>query len=158
MKIGLALLPIAGVTAACISSATAAQTSVTIYSSAQPGTLSPATFRNGGEGFAIPGYGVVRQSQDVSLMKGRTIIRVSDVPALIDPTTVLFESLTDPAGTRVVEQSFEFDLTSTAKLLQKYLDREVTVEHMFYDGYEWTSNIEGRRLGQKRTRLANLVD
>jgi hypothetical protein len=32
-------------------------------------------------------------------------------------------------------------------------DREVTVEHMFYDGYEWSSNIEGRRLGQKRKRV-----
>jgi hypothetical protein len=50
------------------------------------------------------------------------------VPALIDPTTVSFASLTDPKGTRVVEQNFEFDLTSTAKLLSRYLDREITVE------------------------------
>ena len=28
----------------------------------------------------------------------------------------------------MVEQSFEFDLTSTQKLLSRYLDREVTVE------------------------------
>jgi len=52
------------------------------------------------------------------------------VPALIDPTTVSFESLTDGANTRVVEQSFEFDLTSTKKLLEKYLDREVTIEQV----------------------------
>ncbi len=45
------------------------------------------------------------------------------MPALIDPTTVSFASLTDPTGTRVVEQSFEFDLTSTAKLLSRYRDR-----------------------------------
>ena len=95
----LALLPLA-----CLSAMAAAQTSLTIYSSAQPGTLSPATFRSGGEGYAIPGYGVVRQGQEVNLTKGRTIIRVSDVPALIDPTTVLFESLTDPGGTRVVAE------------------------------------------------------
>jgi len=105
-----------------------AQTSVTIYSSAQPGTLSASTFKSGGEYGAVPGYAVVRQEQSFDLTRGRTIIRISDVPALIDPTTVSFESLTDGAGTRVVEQNFEFDLTSTRKLLEKYLDREVTVE------------------------------
>ncbi len=107
-----------------------AQTSVTIYSSAQPGTLSAATFKSGGEYGAIPGYAVVRQQQSFDLMRGRTLLRITDVPALIDPTTVSFESLTDSAGTRVVEQSFEFDLTSTRKLLEKYLDREVTVEQI----------------------------
>jgi hypothetical protein len=55
---------------------------------------------------------------------------VSDVPGLIDPTTVAFESLTDPGSTRVVEQSFEFDLTSTAKLLSRYIDKEITVEQL----------------------------
>lgn len=107
-----------------------AQTSVTIYSSAQPGTLSTANFRSGGEVGNVPGYAVVRQEKSFDLTRGRTIIRVADVPALIDPTTVSFESITDNANTRVVEQSFEFDLTSTRKLLEKYLDREVTVEQM----------------------------
>ncbi|MEI6737666.1 MAG: DUF4139 domain-containing protein [Pseudomonadota bacterium] len=107
-----------------------AQTSVTIYSSAQPGTLSAANFRSGGEYGSVPGYAVVRQEKSFDLSRGRTIIRVSDVPSLIDPTTVSFESLTDNANTRVVEQSFEFDLTSTKKLLEKYLDREVTIEQL----------------------------
>jgi hypothetical protein len=53
-----------------------------------------------------------------------------------DPTTVSFASLTDPAGTRVVEQSFEFDLTSSAKLLSRYLDREITVEQVRGQGVE----------------------
>jgi hypothetical protein len=107
-----------------------AQTSVTIYSSAQPGTLSATNFKAGGEYGAVPGYAVVRQEQSFDLTRGRTIIRLSDVPSLIDPTTVSFESLTDPASTRVVEQSFEFDLTSTRKLLEKYLDREISVEQV----------------------------
>ena len=153
MKICLALLPLLPI--ACLSGVAAAQTSVTIYSSAQPGTLSPATFRSGGEGYVIPGYGVVRQSQDVNLTKGRTIVRVSDVPALIDPTTVLFESLTDPAGTRVVEQSFEFDLTSTAKLLQKYLDREVTVEQVRGQTIE---SISGTLIGTQGGLILRMPD
>ena len=105
-----------------------AETAVTIYSSAQPGTLSPQTFRSGGEGATVPGYALVREDREFALKNGRTLLRVNDVPALIDPTTVSFASLTDPAGTSVVEQSFEFDLTSTQKLLSRYLDREITVE------------------------------
>ena len=118
-----------------------AEISVTIYSSAQPGSLSPTSFRNGGEGVSIPGYAMVRKDAEVALSNGRNMVRISDVPALIDPTTVGFESLTDPAGTRVVEQSFEFDLTSINKLLQKYLDREVTVEQMRGSGVEATTGI-----------------
>ena len=150
MKFHLALL-----TLACVSATASAQTSVTIYSSAQPGSLSPATFRNGGEGFSVPGYGVIRQSQDVNLTQGRTIIRIADVPALIDPTTVLFESLTDPAGTRVLEQSFEFDLTSTAKLLQKYLDREVTVEQVRGSSIESTT---GTLIGTQGGLIVRMAD
>ncbi|HXN16186.1 MAG TPA: hypothetical protein VN878_07395 [Usitatibacter sp.] len=104
------------------------ETALTIYSSAQPGALNAQTFRNGGEGQAIAGYALVREERPIELKAGRNLLRISDVPALIDPTTVAFSSFTDPHGTRVVEQSFEFDLTSTAKLLSRYLDREVTVE------------------------------
>lgn len=103
-------------------------TSLTIYSSAQPGSLSSANFKDADNAIAVPGYAVIKQSRDFALQAGRTIVRVSDVPNFIDPTTVSFASLTDPAATSVVEQSFEFDLTSTAKLLDKYLDREVTVD------------------------------
>ncbi len=118
-----------------------AETSVTIYSSAQPGSLSPATFRNGGEAYPIPGYAMVRKDVEVALTAGRTVVRISDVPTLIDPTTVGFASLTDPAGTRVLEQSFEFDLTNTGKLLQKYLEREVTIEQVRGTSLESTTGI-----------------
>ena len=110
--------------------AAATEASITIYSSAAPGSLSPANFRDANNSSVIPGYAVIRQEKSFDLNRGRTIIRVSDVPSLIDPTTVSFESITDGANTRVVEQSFEFDLTSTRKLLEKYLDREVTIEQI----------------------------
>jgi hypothetical protein len=120
--------PILAATLAALALPASAGTAVTIYSSAQPGTLSPQTFRSGGEGMAIPGYALVREDRRFALKAGRNVLRVPDVPALIDPTTVSFASLTDPGNTRVVEQSFEFDLTSTQKLLSRYLDREITVE------------------------------
>jgi hypothetical protein len=122
------LRPLVVALAAAFPFASAAESALTIYSSARPGTLDPSTFRSGGEGAAVPGYALVREDREFALKAGRNALRVSDVPALIDPTTVSFASLTDPKGTRVVEQNFEFDLTSTAKLLSRYLDREITVE------------------------------
>jgi hypothetical protein len=113
-----------------------AQTAVTVYSSARPGTLDPRIFRSGGEAATVPGYALVREERAFALKQGRNLLRVDDVPALIDPTTVAFASLTDPRSTRVVEQSFEFDLTSAAKLLSRYLDREITVEQARANGIE----------------------
>jgi len=109
---------------------------LTIYSSAQPGSINPQTFKSGGEGAAVPGYALVRDERDFALKQGRNVLRVSDVAGLIDPTTVAFASLTDPKGTRVVEQNFEFDLTSAAKLLSRYLERDITVEQARGQGVE----------------------
>ncbi|HZZ92817.1 MAG TPA: hypothetical protein VFE23_09650 [Usitatibacter sp.] len=122
------LRPLALALAAALPCAAPAAVQLTVYSSAQPGTLSPQAFRNGGEGTAIPGYAMVREDRRFDLRAGRNVLRVNDVPALLDPTTVSFASLTDPAGTHVAEQNFEFDLTSSGKLLSRYLDREITVE------------------------------
>jgi hypothetical protein len=107
-------------------------TAVTIYSSAQPGAISPEYYRPlPGQGvpnpMGVPGYALVRTEREVQLGTGRSQLRFTDVAALIDPTTVTFTSLTDPAA-RVLEQNFQFDLVSTDKLLQKYIDRPLTVE------------------------------
>jgi hypothetical protein len=103
--------------------------SLTIYSSAQPGAVPADMYRYGGhQGYAVPGYAMVRHERAIELKAGRNDVRFTDVAGLIDPTTVSFESLTDPTGTRVVEQNFQFDLVSTDKLLQKFIDREITVE------------------------------
>ena len=109
---------------------------LTIYSTAQPGAIAPELYRNGGRGQAIPGYAVVRQQRDIQLIRGRNNVRFSDVAAHIDPTTVMFESLTDPAGTSVIEQNFQFDLVSHEKLLQKYIDQTVRVDQVRGDSVE----------------------
>ena len=108
----------------------AAGNALTIYSTAQPGAISPEAYRNGGRGQAIPGYAVVRHERDLALNRGRNSVRFTDVAAFIDPTTVMFESLTDPAGTSVVEQNFQFDLVNQEKLLQKYIDQTVKVDQV----------------------------
>jgi hypothetical protein len=115
--------------------ASAAGDALTIYSSAQPGAIRPEQYRDGGGGI-VPGYAVVRHLRSLDLAPGQNTVRFSDVAALIDPTTVSFESLTDPAGTRVVEQNFQFDLVNTQKLLEKYIDRTISVDQVRGSGVE----------------------
>lgn len=118
-------------------------TAITIYSSAQPGAIPPSMYRPvpGGSvpnASELPGYAMVRQERDVKVSSGRSTIKFADVAALIDPTTVTFTSLTEPQ-TRVLEQSYQFDLVSTDKLLLKYIDRPISVEHRVGDRVETVS-------------------
>lgn len=113
-------------------------TSVTIYSSARPGAIPPELYRPVQgmavpNGLGVPGYAIVRHERPVTLTSGRGVIRFTDVAALIDPTTVQFSSLTDPDNTRVLEQNFQFDLVSTQKLLQKFIDKPLTLERVVGD-------------------------
>jgi hypothetical protein len=107
-------------------------TALTIYSAARPGGVPAEYYRpSPGSGTPsaaqVPGYAMVRHERPVRIEGGRSKLRFTDVAALIDPTTVTFTSLSDPA-TRVLEQNFQFDLVSTDKLLQRYVDKEITVE------------------------------
>jgi hypothetical protein len=130
----LGLLPVMAANAA------SDDTAITIYSSAQPGAISPDQYRpvpGGGvpNASSVPGYAMVRQERDVKLASGRSTLKFADVAALIDPTTVTFTSLSDPR-TRVLEQSYQFDLVSTDKLLLKYIDRSISVERHVGDRLE----------------------
>lgn len=102
------------------------QYSLTLYTSAVPGPLSSEVLRGGPA--AVAGYAMVRHERTLPLDRGRNPVRFVDVAARIDPTTVTFESLTDPVGTSVLEQNFQFDLISQDKLLQRYIDQAVTVD------------------------------
>ena len=66
----------------------------------------------------VPGFGVVKQLRSFDLKSGRNTVSFTDVAAFLDPTTVGFSDLTDPR-TSVLEQSFQFDLVSPSKLLEK---------------------------------------
>ncbi len=121
-----------------------AEMAVTIYSKATPGAVNPELYRpTPGRGdytaTTLPGYAIVRDGRQITLPAGRSSFALADVAALIDPTTVRFESLTDPKGTRVIEQDFRFDLVSTDKLLQRYLGEPITVEQALGDGVKTVS-------------------
>ena len=118
-------------------------TALTIYSTARPGAVPPELYKPSAQlhgiiqpGQTLPGYAIVKQERPLSLKQGRNTVRFTDVAAEIEPTTVAFLSLTDPQTTRVLEQNYEFDLVSTAKLMNKFLDREITLEQGFGERVE----------------------
>ncbi len=129
----------AGVLLALNAAAAEPQVSLTVYSSAQPGGIPAEWYRplpGMGSPMAnqLPGFALVRLDRDLDFARGRGMIRLTDVAALLDPTTVQFLSLNDASGTKVLEQNFQFDLVSQDKLLSKYVDRPVSVEQRQGDG------------------------
>ena len=68
---------------------------------------------------------LVRDVRQIHLPSGAFPLRFEDVAASINPTTVHFRSLAEPAKLSVIEQNYEYDLLDPQKLLQKYVGREV---------------------------------
>ncbi|PYN91279.1 MAG: DUF4139 domain-containing protein [Candidatus Rokuibacteriota bacterium] len=69
--------------------------------------------------------GLVKDVREIRLPAGTTDVQFMDVAALIDPTTVHLKSMTDPAGLKILEQNYEYDLLSSAKLMEKYVGKRV---------------------------------
>ena len=70
---------------------------------------------------------LVRDIRQLALVPGASTLRFVDVSALVNPATVHFRSLTEPAALAVVEQNYEYDLLDPDKLLRKYVGREVAI-------------------------------
>ncbi len=68
---------------------------------------------------------LVREERLMRLAKGMSRLVLADIPSTIDATSVFFQSLTDPNSVRVLEQNYQYDLVHQAKLLEKYLGKEV---------------------------------
>jgi hypothetical protein len=68
---------------------------------------------------------LVRDVRQIHLPSGLFPLHFEDVAASINPATVHFRSLVDPAKLNVIEQNYEFDLLDPQKLLQKYVGKEV---------------------------------
>jgi hypothetical protein len=70
---------------------------------------------------------LVRDVRQLNLPTGESVLRFMDIAASINPATVHFRSLTEPAKLSVAEQNYEYDLLDPNKLLQKFVGREVTL-------------------------------
>jgi len=69
--------------------------------------------------------GLVKEIREVRLGEGVIEARYADVAAQIDPTSVHLRSISDPAGLRILEQNYEYDLLTSEKLMEKYVGRTV---------------------------------
>lgn len=81
--------------------------------------------------------GLVHDIREMDLKEGNQEIRFTDVASLIDPTSVHFKSLTAPDQVTILEQNYEYDLVSSEKILQKYIDQVVqlfTKEGKIFEG------------------------
>jgi hypothetical protein len=72
---------------------------------------------------------LVRDVRQLTIPVGESTLKFMDIASSINPTTVHFRSLNDPAKVNVLEQNYEYDLLDPNKLLQKYVGREVTLIH-----------------------------
>src|SRR5437764_13552252 len=71
--------------------------------------------------------GLVRETRRLTLPAGRIAFRLADVAAQIRPETVHCASLTAPSALRILEQNYQYDLLNPAKLLDKFVGREITL-------------------------------
>jgi hypothetical protein len=101
----------------------------------------PAVAQSEGIELAVYNQNValVKDRRTIDLSQGVNEVRFSDVAAQIDPTSVHFRSLTDPEGTVVLEQNYEYDIVGSAKLLQKYVDEQISV--VTEDGQEYVGTL-----------------
>ncbi len=69
--------------------------------------------------------GLVKDVRVLEFKKGRSIIKFTDVAARIDPTSVHFKPVNPSDRVSILEQNYQYDLVSSTKILQKYVDEEI---------------------------------
>lgn len=92
---------------------------------------------------------LVRDVRELQLPRGNFRLKFMDIAATVNPATVHFRSLTEPDKVGVLEQNYEYDLLEPAKLLNKYVGKEVTLVRSYMD------NGTTKREEIKATLLAN---
>jgi hypothetical protein len=70
---------------------------------------------------------LVKDARQVQIDSGVNRLALRDVSAMMRPETALLRSLSHPGTFSLLEQNFDFDLLTQAKLLEKYVGRSVRV-------------------------------
>jgi hypothetical protein len=105
--------------------------------SARPASGDQATSLNDQTDLAVTVYNsniaLVRDVRQLTLPAGAFRLKFMDIAATVNPATVHFRSLTEPEKLGVIEQNYEYDLLEPAKLLHKYVGKEVTLVRSYQD-------------------------
>jgi hypothetical protein len=106
--------------------------------SARPAASDQSTSLNDQTDLAVTVYNsniaLVRDVRQLTLPAGAFRLKFMDIAATVNPATVHFRSLTEPEKLAVIEQNYEYDLLEPAKLLHKYVGKEVTLVRSYQDG------------------------
>jgi len=84
------------------------------------------------------GFGVVRDEREITLPTGIVDLKFMEVASQIQPETVQIDPVTAGDKLMVLEQNYEYDLMSPAKLMEKYVGKKVTLIQK--------NNFKGERL------------
>lgn len=71
--------------------------------------------------------GLVKQVRTIDIKKDALPLRFTDVAAKLIPTSVHLRCLSGNKDFRILEQNFEYDLVSSDKILEKYVDHAIEV-------------------------------
>ncbi|MEW5875195.1 MAG: hypothetical protein AB1752_08455, partial [Candidatus Zixiibacteriota bacterium] len=80
---------------------------------------------------------LVKDTRSLEFKKGKFELSFTDVAAAIDPTSVAFSLRENADAVSLLEQNFRYDLVSSDKVLEKYIDRPVRVttrQEQFHEG------------------------
>jgi len=110
----LSLLAAASLAAVALQPAVAAEDVANPDATAQ-GDLSVTIYNNG--------QALVQDVRQLAIPAGRSTLQFPDVSAMIRPETLSFAA----ANTGIVEQNFDFDLLTPAKLMEKAIGQEITL-------------------------------
>ncbi|MDO8729758.1 MAG: DUF4139 domain-containing protein [Candidatus Omnitrophota bacterium] len=91
--------------------------------------------------------GLVKDVRKVRVPAGRGELRFMDVASAIQPVTVRVRSVNQPEAFSVLEQNYEYDLMSPAKLLDKFVGKKIKL-------VEW-KEFQDRKDTVEATLLSN---
>lgn len=118
----------------------------------EPGS-GPSTTLNDQTDLSVTVYNsniaLVRDVRSLTVPSGPFRLKLMDIAATVNPATVHFRSLNEPDKLGVLEQNYEYDLLEPAKLLHKYVGKEVTLTRSYMD------NGSTKREDIKATLLAD---
>jgi hypothetical protein len=105
--------------------------------SSRPAASDQATTLNDQTGLNVTVYNsniaLIRDVRQLTVPTGAFRLKFEDIAATVNPATVHFRSLTEPEKLNVIEQNYEYDLLEPAKLLHKYVGKEVTLVRSYMD-------------------------
>ncbi|MBI5094283.1 MAG: DUF4139 domain-containing protein [Candidatus Hydrogenedentes bacterium] len=76
------------------------------------------------------GIGLVRDTREVSLSEGEMQLRFMDVAQQVRPETVGLRSVARPGSIAILEQNYEYDLMTPAKMMEKYVGKDIKLVNL----------------------------